>query len=240
MSGKPSPVLLACVAIDLMVLIGLVIWRPFGAIAMLFAATALFTGALLGLVLATAAPTRSAVGDPQPHPAPAPEPDPVALRRGWERAVEHHKAVLDAYGAYELDPAMLLQYPALWDLSAPAVTNFHDALAMVGDLATDDYPDPKTARDYIDAVAMLRRDWAAADRYARSTGTGNLAAADATACDRALKLLRHADGTTGAERTAYLKQVISTVDGLGERGAIAAPERIQAELAAAVRRAIEQ
>ncbi|NNG96995.1 hypothetical protein HLA97_07000 [Gordonia araii NBRC 100433] len=217
-----------CVTVDLVLLIVLVIWRPFGPVGMLIASTVLLTGAAGGLLLGSSADDRRAA-------APA---DPV--RAQWDRAAEHHRVVLTAYGAYELDPAMLLQYPAMWDLSAPPIIDFHDALELVGNLSSDEYPGPKAAQEYVDAVSMLRSDWAKADRYARSTGTANLADADAQACDRALKLLRHADGTEGAERAAYLEQVLSTVDALGGRGVIKAPERIQEELAVQVRRAIEK
>ena len=115
--------------------------------------------------------------------------------------------MLSAYGAYELDPAMLLQYPAMWDLSAAAVVAFHDALEVAGGLQTEGYPGPDSAREYIDAVTTLRTNWAKADRYARSTGTSTLPDADAQSCDRALKLLRHAEGTEGPERAAYLQRV---------------------------------
>jgi hypothetical protein len=148
--------------------------------------------------------------------------------------------VLSAYGAYELDPAMLLQYPAMWDLSAAAVVAFHDALEVAGGLQTEGYPGPDSAREYIDAVTTLRTNWAKADRYARSTGTSTLPDADAQSCDRALKLLRHAEGTEGPERAAYLQQVISAVDTLGNRGVIHPPTQIQATLAGQVRKAIER
>ncbi|GED97118.1 hypothetical protein [Gordonia crocea] len=235
-----KPVAQACIAVDLVLLVGLVIWRPWGPIPMVIVGTVLFAGALTGLLLIPLGPDPAAARVRTAARVPTSPPAPEPVRRQWERAVEHHRGVLSAYGAYELDPSMLLKYPAMWDLSAPAVTNFHDALELVGSLATDDYPDEKSARDYVDAVTMLRRDWAAADRFARSTGTANLAQADAAACERALKVWNHADGTDGHERAAYLKQVIATIDTLSERGVITAPEQIQAQLATQVRKAIEK
>lgn len=228
-----------CIAVDLALLVGLVIWRPWGALGMLVAATVLFTAAIGGLLLPSTTPADTGTG-PGFAPRRVPDPQPEPVRREWDRAVEHHQDVLSAYGAYELDPAMLLQYPAMWDLSAAAVVAFHDALEVAGGLQTERYPGPDSAREYIDAVTMLRTSWAKADRYARSAGTSALPDADAQSCDRALKLLRHAEGTEGSERAAYLQQVISAVDTLGNRGVIHPPTQIQATLAGQVRKAIER
>ncbi|QRY64063.1 hypothetical protein JVX90_07740 [Gordonia sp. PDNC005] len=174
-------------------------------------------------------------------PRSKPEPQrgpPLNLR--WTSACRHHDGVLGAYGAYELDPAMLLQYPALWDLSAQPVMDFHDALDMAGGLRTDAFPvDPSDAEDYIASVDMLRSAWTKADRFARSTGTDQLGEEDARDCRRALKLLRHADGASGQERASYLGQVITTVDRLADRGIVAPVDRISAELATRVQMAIE-
>ncbi|MFM9376082.1 hypothetical protein [Gordonia sp. VNK21] len=87
--------------------------------------------------------------------------------------------------------------------------------------------------------AMLRSDWARADRHARNTGTDGLAETDARACERGLKLLTHADATDGPEQSAYLEQVLAVVDGLTDRGAVAPPEKLHTELAGRVQRAIE-
>ncbi|GEE02760.1 hypothetical protein nbrc107696_32060 [Gordonia spumicola] len=174
-----------------------------------------------------------------PRPAPTPRPE-ASLRNRWQTACKHHDNVLSAYGAYELDPAMLLQYPALWDLSAQPVMDFHDALDMAGGLRTDEFPaDESDATDYIDSIDILRSAWTKADRFARSTGTDQLGADDARDCRRALKLLRHADGTAGRERASYLGQVITTVDRLTDRGVVAPAPKISEELATRVQLAIE-
>lgn len=227
--------------VDLVLLVALFGWRPWGAIPTLIAGTALFTGAMLGLLMATVPVEASASIAPRAAMPEAPRvPQGEVTRRQWERAVEQHKNVLSAYAAYELDPEMLLRYPAMWDLTAPDVIDFQDTLELTNSVATDDFPGEKIAPEYIDAVAMLRTAWAKADRYARSTGTGNLPDTDAAACDKALKLLRHANGTQGKERAAYLEQVLTTVESLGDRGVIAPPARIHDELSTQVRKAIEQ
>ncbi|MFT3662275.1 MAG: hypothetical protein QM809_13050 [Gordonia sp. (in: high G+C Gram-positive bacteria)] len=172
-----------------------------------------------------------------PDPA-APQPD-TSLRQRWARAVDQHDRVLSAYGAYELDPAMLLRFPAMWDLAAPPIVDFHDALELAGGLRSDEFPGEAHAQEYLSAVAMLRTDWAAADRHARSTGTDGLAATNAGECRKALNLWRHADGTRGPERATYLEKVLGTIDALAERGVVDAPAPMHNALVREVQKAIE-
>jgi len=227
--SPPSAGRLAVATIAALALVIVVGWSSWDPVLLVLCGTALLTVAVAALALPSAAPT---------VPGPATDP-PVPLRIQWDRAVEQHARILSAYGQYELDPAMLLRYPAMWDLTASAVVDFQDALALAGSLQTEAYPGDGPARDYVDAVAMLRSDWARADRHARSTGTDGLAETDARACERGLKLLTHADATDGPEQAAYLEQVLAVVDGLTDRGAVAPPEKLHTELAGRVQRAIE-
>lgn len=171
--------------------------------------------------------------------APAARDGRQARRERWTAATGHHDDILAAYGVYELDPSMLLRYPAMWDLSAPPIVNFHDALDLAGSLRTDSYPGDDDAQEYVDAVSMLRTDWAAADRYARTTGTGHLDDTDAGECRRALGLLQHAEGTAGPERATYLEKVIGSLDKLSERGVVTAPAPMQDALTKQVQRSLE-
>ncbi|EGD56111.1 hypothetical protein SCNU_04606 [Gordonia neofelifaecis NRRL B-59395] len=213
----------------------LVLSRPFGPIGLLIA-LALTLG--VGL-LAVSMSRPQAPADNASAPPPRTSGGAMPLKDRWQRSVEHHNQVLGAYGAFELDPRMLLQYPALWDLSAPAVIAFHDCLETAGELRTDQFPGDDRAGRYISAVTELRSAWAAADRFARQTGTDDLDPADARDCRRALKLLTHADGAEKNERAAYLQQVLNTVDRLTERGVVPQPERVRSALTAKLRRAIE-
>ncbi|MFT4087666.1 MAG: hypothetical protein QM658_11040 [Gordonia sp. (in: high G+C Gram-positive bacteria)] len=227
---------------DLILIVVLAVWRPFGPVVMILMFAALIAVAIGALVIPSlgSSTTRpSAFAVPVFTAPDPPRPAAVPVRKRWEQAVEQHGAVLSAYAAYELDPAMLLKYPAMWDLSASTVVDFHDALELAGSLRTDEFPGDEHAGDYIDAVSMLRTDWAKADKFARSTGTAHLGDDDARAARRALKLLNHADGTAGPERVSYLEQVLTTVDDLNDRGAISAPQPIHDELRARVQRAIE-
>lgn len=180
------------------------------------------------------APERPRAERARPRPAPAP-----SGRALWDRATGRHDTVLGEYAAYELDPEMLLRFPAMWDFSSPKVIAFHDALEHAGALRTDEYPGDESAAEYADAVTDLRTSWYAADRYARSTGSDGLADEDVRDLDRGLKLYRHASSSVAAERAAYLNQVVSTVDKLVDRGVIPAPPRFRAELEAEARKAIE-
>ncbi|MEC4616162.1 hypothetical protein [Tsukamurella tyrosinosolvens] len=187
----------------------------------------------LGFVDVKPAPERPRAERPRAQPAP---PSGRAL---WDRAAGRHDTVLGEYAAYELDPEMLLRFPAMWDFSSPKVIAFHDALEHAGALRTDEYPGDEAAAEYVDAVTDLRTSWYAADRHARSTGSAGLADEDVRDLDRGLKLYRHASSSVAAERAAYLNQVVSTVDKLVDRGVLPAPPRFRAELEAEARKAIE-
>lgn len=181
----------------------------------------------------------AAVGWPRKAPDPRAQEHDRAQRQRWEQATAAHDDVLAAYGAFELDPAMLLRFPAMWDLSSPPIVNFHDALELAGSLRSDEYPGADHALEYVGAVSMLRTDWAAAERHARSTGTGGLSDADAGECRKAMSLWQHAEGATGPERATYLERVLGTLDGLADRGVVAMPEKLHDALAREVQKAIE-
>jgi hypothetical protein len=232
---------LIAAAVAMIALLALVRFRPFGPVG-LFLLVALV---LSVAVVAVGWPEHTATPPITSKPGPAPaadrrtagEPAPSDQQR-WQRACAHHDQVLDGYGGYELDPVMLLRFPAMWDLAAPPVIAFHDALEQATALRTDRYPGRSAAAEYIDAVGALRPAWVAADRYARSTGTSALSDVDARDCERGLKLLRHADGAAAAERATYLGQVLVIIDRLVERGAVATPPRVKPALEQQVRKAI--
>ena len=223
--------------VTVVALVALAVARPLGSVGMLVA-FALVLG--IGLLAVNTPELSRRIAGTAPETPPTMEVrSALPLRDRWRRAVEHHNQVLGAYGAFELDPRMLLRFPALWDLSAPEVIAFHDSLETAGELRTDDFPDETLAAKYVTAVTELRSTWAAADRFARSTGTDALNDDDARDCRRALKLLNHADSAQNAERATYLQQVLGTVDRLAERGVVPRPDRARASLETKIRRAIE-
>lgn len=224
--------------------VGLIATRFGGPVGMLLLGGALLTGMIVLLAgrgdpTAVRPATSAQFVSPAPErPQPAPQPAPSG-RALWDRALTRHDAVLGEYAAYELDPAMLLRFPAMWDFSSPKVIAFHDALEHAGSLRTEGYPGSDLGAEYVDAVTDLRTSWYAADRHARSTGSAGLAEEDVRDLDRGLKLYRHAESSVAAERAAYLNQVVGTVDRLVDRGVIPAPPRFRAELEAEARKAIE-
>lgn len=227
--------------------VGLIGTRFVGPIGLLFLAGALIVGMIVLLAgggdpSKAVRPDRLGFGDVQPapeRPRAQPKPSAPSSRALWDRATGRHETVLGEYAAYELDPEMLLRFPAMWDLSSPKVIAFQDALEHAGALRTDEYPGDEAAAEYSDAVTDLRTTWYAADRHARSTGSAGLADEDVRDLDRGLKLYRHASSSAAAERAAYLDQVVSTVDKLVDRGVLPAPPRFRAELEAEARKAIE-
>lgn len=223
-----------------LVIVGLFAMRFVGPLGLVFIGGALMVGliVLFGGGGDKPRPRPVAAAAPQPKVAPKPAPAPSG-RALWERAVGRHDEVLSEYAAYELDPEMLLRFPAMWDLSSPKVIAFHDALEHAGALRTDEYPGEPAGAEYADAVTDLRTGWYAADRHARSTGTVGLPDEDVRDLDRGLKLYRHANSSTAAERAAYLNQVVGTVDKLVDRGVLPAPPRFRAELESEARKAIE-
>ncbi len=213
-------------------LVALFAVRPWGPVPMYVVGAVLLLLVAGGLIRPAAKATSARPTGPTP-----PRESTLSPRARWERACARHDEVLSAYGRYELDPEMLLRFPAMWDLSAAPVVAFQDALEQASELRTDTF-DRAVSGEYVDAVAALRTTWAAADRYARTTGTSGLGFDDAKDCERGLKLLRHAEGTEAAEQATYLRQVVATLDRLADRGIVASRPPARAELERRAQRAI--
>lgn len=164
-----------------------------------------------------------------------------AAKRLWEEAARRHADILGAYGAYELDPAMLLRYPAITDVTVEPTQTFHMALDEAGALRTDTYPGNRGLADsYQQSVAALRRAWIACESHGKKVGTAYLDPADRTELDTALKLYDHAaSSSTPAEQAAYYGRVRDIVIKLADRGVLHSPKVQLAQLEGVTRRAIE-
>lgn len=164
-----------------------------------------------------------------------------AAKRLWEEATRRHDDVLNAYGIYELDPTMLLRYPAVTDVTVGSTQTFHIALDEAQALRTDACPGNRGLADaYQQAVVRLRRAWIACESHGRRAGTSYLEAADQTELDTALKLYHHAaSSTTPAEQATYYGRVREIITRLTDRGALHPPEVQLTELEGITRRAIE-
>lgn len=185
--------------------------------------------------------TESAQSTPPAGPRIADAGTEEAAKRLWEDAVRHHNDILGAYGAYELDPAMLLRYPAITDVTVEQTQSFQLALDEAQALRTEAYPGNRGLADaYQQAVVALRRAWIACESHGKKVGTGYLEQADQDELDTALKLYNHAAASTmPAEQATYYGRVRQIVSKLAERGAIHPPKVQLAQLEGVTRRAIE-
>lgn len=194
---------------------------------------------------------RAIAGIAEPEPEPESEPaaevgqparSPQPLSRLWEAAAARHDEILLAYLPYETDPEILMQFPAMTDVSQPATADFLDALGDAAALRTDEFPhDEHLVTAYRASVRALGVAWASAERSAIRSGTSYLGTADQRRVDQALKLLRHARrATTGHERATYFQQVKAIIDQLARDGVLTAPPRVMAAIAGATRRAIAE
>ncbi|MDS1115047.1 hypothetical protein RD149_14855 [Gordonia westfalica] len=164
-----------------------------------------------------------------------------AAQRLWEEATRRHDEVLGVYGTYELDPALLLKYPAVTDVTVEQTQTFHLALDEATALRTDVYPGNRGRADaYQQSVAALRRAWIACEKHGRRIGAGYLEPADQDALGTALKLYNHAAASsTAAEQATYYGRVRDIVTTMTDRGVLHPPEAAVAELHAVTRRALE-
>lgn len=164
-----------------------------------------------------------------------------AAKRLWEHACQRHGDILGAYGAYELDPASLLRYPAITDVTAEPTQMFHVALDQAQALRTDTYPGNRSLADaYGQAVVALRRAWIACESHGKKVGTSYLEPVDRTEIDTAAKLYNHAtSSTTPAEQATYYSRVRDIITKLVERGVLHPPTVQLAQLESVTRRAIE-
>lgn len=164
-----------------------------------------------------------------------------AAKRLWEEAARRHADILGSYGAYELDPAMLLRYPAITDVTVETTQNFHVALDDAAALRTDDYPGNRGLADaYQQAVIALRRAWIACESHGKKAGTGYLEPVDRTELATALKLYNHAtSSSTPAEQAAYYGRVREIVTKLVDRGVLHPPKVQLAQLESVTRQAIQ-
>ncbi|WKG06521.1 hypothetical protein [Mycolicibacterium sp. HK-90] len=164
-----------------------------------------------------------------------------AAQRLWEEAARRHNDILGAYGAYELDPAMLLRYPAITDVTVEPTQTFHVALDEAQALRTENYPGNRGLADaYQQAVVNLRRAWIACESHGKKVGTSYLDATERAELDTALKLYNHAtSSTTPAEQATYYGRVREIVTKLVDRGVLHPPKVQLAQLEGVTRRAIE-
>lgn len=164
-----------------------------------------------------------------------------SARTLWELSVARHDAVLRDYLPYETDPLIVLEHPAISDVTQEPTQDFLEALGRAQALRTDELPaDPAFRADYDAAVGELEAAWERARRHAMRVGRGYLEDRDARLVEQAAKLLARARETESVpERAAYAARAHRMLGELTARGAIVLPARVIAAIAAQARRAIE-
>jgi hypothetical protein len=137
----------------------------------------------------------------------------------WDTALTEHDRIRERYLQYEMNPELILRYPAVTDVSVDQTAAFHDAAARADALRADAVPaDPGHADAYHRAVNELSRRWTQCEDHGRRLGHTHLPTADATDLDRAVKLIRHAAGaSTDLERATYLDRAQRLVDDISSR-----------------------
>ncbi|NMO00305.1 hypothetical protein HH308_03650 [Gordonia sp. TBRC 11910] len=164
-----------------------------------------------------------------------------AAERLWEAAVARHNEILRSYGTYELQPELMLRYPAVTDVTLPPVQDFHDALGDAQALRTERFPaDRGVADTYQQKVKLLSRAWVACETNGKRLGTDYLGDDEKAGLDTALKLVDHArgGGSTPQEQASYFRRAHSIVTELRDQGAVHLPPGGVAQLEASARRAL--
>jgi hypothetical protein len=163
-----------------------------------------------------------------------------AAQRLWQAACRQHDAILVDYAQYELEPELVLRYPAVTDVSVESVAAFHTALARAQELRSDEFPmSLDRADEYQQAVVDAGKAWAKCERDGRAIGSGLLGAGDQKELSTALSLLETARVSQGGAQADYLDRIHQIVTDLADRGSVHPQQQAFDEIEAGRRRALE-
>ncbi|WP_030162591.1 MULTISPECIES: hypothetical protein [Actinomycetes] len=163
-----------------------------------------------------------------------------AAKRLWQAAIKQHDDVLADYAQYELEPELLIRFPAVTDVSVDTVEIFHTRLSRAQELRTDTFPvNIDRADEYQQAVIDLRKAWVECEKYGRAVGTGLLEVNDQKELTVALSLLENARNVQGEQQAEYLDQIRQIVTDLTDRGSLHPQPQAMEEIDAGRRRALE-
>jgi len=182
---------------------------------------------------------RLVLGEPQPAPSwsfslrseARPEgrtgisaPAPPGRAGDWSRARERFHRVRAEYAAYECDPVLVLQLPALADVSVASTARFVEAFAEAQGLETGAQPEPEHARLFTEAVERAARSWTAALDAAERIRSSGLGPAERRAVERVVELLTTArDSDSEPERLAAYARARSELAELDRAGVLHLP-----------------
>lgn len=136
------------------------------------------------------------------------------------RVLDEHSRTDSRWLDYELDPAKLLDFPAMTDMRDPLTVAFHRAKLRADLLrpakAEDLLDDPQAAHEYLDAVEAYATAFNAAEAEAVRRRRGDFSRADQQRLARAQSLLRVASdrGATPQEREHAYGLARGELDGL--------------------------
>ena len=164
-------------------------------------------------------------------PAATPANGDVAQRRAIARAIEEHDRTDTRWLEYELDVALLLDYPLMTDMRDPLTERFHRAKLRADffrPAGVADLVDSRDAtRDYLDAVQEYVSAFDVAEAEAIRRRRTGFSKEDQERLTRAQRLLRVSADTaaTSQERERAYRLARRELDGL-----IVLPERARAAL----------
>lgn len=164
-------------------------------------------------------------------PAATPATGDVAQRRAIARAIEEHDRTDTRWLEYELDVALLLDYPLMTDMRDPLTERFHRAKLRADffrPAGVEDLVDSRDAtRDYLDAVQEYVSAFDVAEAEAIRRRRTGFSKEDQERLTRAQRLLRVSADTaaTSQERERAYRLARRELDGL-----IVLPERARAAL----------
>jgi hypothetical protein len=170
----------------------------------------------------------------EPVAEPADRNAPKSQAAQWRtitRLLDEHSRTDSRWLDYELDPAKLLDFPAMTDMRDPLTVAFHRAKLRADLLrpgkAEDLLDDPQAAHEYLDAVEAYATAFNAAEAEAVRRGRGDFSRADRQRLARAQSLLRVASdrGATPQEREHAYDLARGELDGL-----VVLPDRTRAAL----------
>jgi hypothetical protein len=172
------------------------------------------------------------------HAEPVPEPvrpdAPKSQAAQWRtitRVLDEHSRTDSRWLDYELDPAKLLDFPAMTDMRDPLTVAFHRAKRRADLLrpgkAEDLLDDLQAAHEYLDAVEAYATAFDAAEAEAVRRRRADFSRADQQRLARAQSLLRVASdrGATQQEREHAYDLARGELDGL-----VVLPDRTRAAL----------
>lgn len=142
----------------------------------------------------------------------------LTATRTLKQSRDRLQEVTTAYGRYELDLALQIDYPAMNDVSVPVVRNFITALRQAINIndSLPDKPGPGRLQEFATAVTDAELNFQLAETFVRNTGWKNLSPAKRKKIDRAKTALEQilSGALSDAQMAAMWRRLESSLDGI--------------------------